>query len=73
MTTPRRTLGLGSATLDVSALGLGCMGMSEFYGAADEGEATSTIHRALNLGVTRAIHSATLRLKLTWRSTMGSR
>ena len=52
MTTPRRTLGLGSATLDVSALGLGCMGMSEFYGAADEGEATSTIHRALNLGVT---------------------
>jgi aryl-alcohol dehydrogenase-like predicted oxidoreductase len=52
MTTPRRTLGLGSATLDVSALGLGCMGMSEFYGAADEGEATSTIHRALDLGVT---------------------
>ena len=49
---PRRTLGMGSAALDVSALGLGCMGMSEFYGAADEGEAIRTIHRALDLGVT---------------------
>lgn len=49
---PRRTLGTGSVALDVSALGLGCMGMSEFYGAADEAEAMSTIHRALDLGVT---------------------
>jgi aryl-alcohol dehydrogenase-like predicted oxidoreductase len=38
--------------LAVSALGLGCMGMSEFYGTADEGEAVATIHRALDLGVT---------------------
>ena len=51
MTTSRRTLGTTSA-LDVSALGLGCMGMSEFYGTSDESTATSTIHRALDLGVT---------------------
>eukprot|EP01037_Dinobryon_pediforme_P016114 gene16114-16291_t len=43
-----RTLGQG---LKVSAIGLGCMGMSEFYGAQDEVESTATIHRALDLGV----------------------
>jgi aryl-alcohol dehydrogenase-like predicted oxidoreductase len=42
---------LGSQGLVVSAEGLGCMGMSEFYGRADEGEAIATIHRALELGV----------------------
>jgi aryl-alcohol dehydrogenase-like predicted oxidoreductase len=51
MTTTRRTLGTRTP-LDVSAQGLGCMGMSEFYGTADEGEAVATIHRALELGVT---------------------
>jgi aryl-alcohol dehydrogenase-like predicted oxidoreductase len=40
---------LGS--LEVSALGLGCMGMSAFYGSTDEAEATATIHRALELGI----------------------
>ena len=47
-----RTLGTGDQALEVSALGLGCMGMSEFYGTGDEGEAVATIHRALDLGVT---------------------
>ena len=42
---------LGSAGLEVSAEGLGCMGMSEFYGGADEAEAREVIHRALDLGV----------------------
>jgi len=41
---------LGTQGLEVSALGLGCMGMSEFYGTTDEGEAIATIHRALELG-----------------------
>ena len=43
---------LGSEGLVVSAQGLGCMGMSEFYGSADQSEAIATIHRAIDLGVT---------------------
>src|ERR687894_681151 len=43
---------LGSQRLKVSELGLGCMGMSEFYGTADEGESIASIHRAIELGVT---------------------
>src|SRR3954465_5616111 len=43
---------IGSQGLEAAPLGLGCMGMSEFYGTADEGEAVRTIHRALELGVT---------------------
>jgi aryl-alcohol dehydrogenase-like predicted oxidoreductase len=42
---------LGAQGLETSAIGLGCMGMSEFYGTADEGEATRTIHRAVELGI----------------------
>ena len=49
-----RTLGSAAhhSDLQVSTVGLGCMGMSEFYGSADESEAVRTIHRALDLGVT---------------------
>jgi len=43
---------LGRQGLVVSAMGLGCMGMSEFYGKGDDEESTATIHRALELGVT---------------------
>src|SRR6267154_2044942 len=46
---PRRRL--GSSDLTVSALGLGCMGMSEFYGATDDNESIATIHRALDQGI----------------------
>jgi aryl-alcohol dehydrogenase-like predicted oxidoreductase len=49
-----RMLGHGNPDggLEVSELGLGCMGMSEFYGATDDDTSTATIHRALDLGVT---------------------
>jgi aryl-alcohol dehydrogenase-like predicted oxidoreductase len=43
---------LGSQGLEVSELGLGCMGMSEFYGTSDEDESIATIHRAIELGIT---------------------
>lgn len=49
MAIERRTLGQG---LEVSKEGLGCMGMSEFYGQGDDAESTKVIHRAIDLGVT---------------------
>jgi aryl-alcohol dehydrogenase-like predicted oxidoreductase len=47
-----QTRELGSSGLRVSAVGLGCMGMSEFYGPGDETESIATMHRAIELGCT---------------------
>ncbi|CAM2068735.1 Aldo/keto reductase [Sulfidibacter corallicola] len=44
-------LGLGHSDLEISRIGLGCMGMSEFYGTADETESIKTLHGALDLGI----------------------
>ena len=49
---PTRTLGRHDGGLAVSALGLGCMGMSEFYGARDDAQSMQTLNRALDLGIT---------------------
>jgi aryl-alcohol dehydrogenase-like predicted oxidoreductase len=52
MTLSSRILGTGDAALTVSELGLGCMGMSEFYGEGDEATSIAVIHRALDAGCT---------------------
>ena len=47
-----QTRELGKSGLTVSAIGLGCMGMSEFYGPSDEAQSLATLHRAIEIGVT---------------------
>ena len=68
---------LGRQGLTVSALGLGCMGMSEFYGAGDEAESIATIHRALDLGLdfldTADVYGPHLNEELVGRAIRGRR
>ncbi len=47
----KQTTTLGHSTLNVNRIGLGCMGMSEFYGSFDEKESIKTLHKAIDLGV----------------------
>ena len=47
-----KTRRLGDQGLEVTALGLGCMGMSDFYAGRDDTESVAPIHRALDLGCT---------------------
>src|SRR5690348_18301870 len=51
-TTPMQSRRLGTQGLTVSALGLGCMGMSWGYGPRDDAESIATVHEAIDLGVT---------------------
>jgi aryl-alcohol dehydrogenase-like predicted oxidoreductase len=47
----KKTTTLGNSTLDINRIGLGCMGMSEFYGSFNEEESIKTLHKSLDLGV----------------------
>jgi aryl-alcohol dehydrogenase-like predicted oxidoreductase len=72
-----KTKKLGTQGLTVPALGLGCMGMSEFYGARDDHESIATIRRALDLGVnfldTADIYGCGENERLVGRAVQGSR
>lgn len=56
MSIEQRVVGSGAAALQVSAEGLGCMGMSQSCGPADEAESVATIHAALDTGTKRRSH-----------------
>ncbi len=47
----KKTTTLGHSTISINRIGLGCMGMSEFYGSFDESESINTLHKAIELGV----------------------
>src|SRR5271168_2504413 len=68
---------LGRSRLKVSILGLGCMGMSEFYGPRDDAESIATIHRALELGVsfldTADVYGPFINEELVGRAIKGKR
>lgn len=72
-----KTRELGRSGLKVSAIGLGCMGMTGFYGTADEKEAIATVHRAVELGVnfldTADVYGPFINEELVGRAIQGRR